>query len=402
MIRSITVVNHVGDQLELKLTDPYETGIAVISVDGLGPGEANIVTTEYATNDGAMYNSSRLSTRNIVLNFKLLPVPTIEQVRLKVYRYFPVKKPVWLIVETDSRRVQIQGYVESNVPEIFSDWETVQISILCPDPYFQSLSGQSTDFSGYRSEFEFNFYNGICETANSTADKTVTTVKASTTNKPMTSESGRYVAVKFANSNTASASSLTLSVDGGPKLPIKDRYGQAISTSLVSGVYWLFYSTGSNWVLLSPDNYTTLGRVFSYGPFAMGSVYFNEEVVINYSGEIDAGLTINIEFLGPVENLKIFNVQTTEYMQIDTAKIVQKYGLGQLLAGDKLVITTSKGNKKALFTRGINTYNVINAFDKNISWFQLHNGDNIFAYTVTSGMVNLSMSFDNKIYYEGV
>lgn len=159
MIKSITVVNYLGDSLKLDLTKPGLSGLAVRSVTGLGPGKANINTTELSTTDGGLYNSARVPVRNIVLSLIYLWKETIEQARHLSYKYFPLKRKVTLIIETDERISQIEGYVESNDPSIFSDAEGTDISIVCPNPYFYSSESVTTVFSGIEPMFEFPFSN---------------------------------------------------------------------------------------------------------------------------------------------------------------------------------------------------------------------------------------------------
>lgn len=159
MIKSVTALNYLGEEITFRLTAPEETGFVITKITGLGPSNANINSTEIATRDGAFYNSSRIVSRNIVLYFKMLMNQTVEDVRLMSYRYFPVKQPLTLTIETDNRRCQIIGYVESNDPDIFSKSETTQISIICPDPFFYSTAIQTTMFSGVEPMFEFPFSN---------------------------------------------------------------------------------------------------------------------------------------------------------------------------------------------------------------------------------------------------
>lgn len=162
MIKAITVINYLGDSLKLELARPELSGFVVKSVTGLGPGKANINMTEIATNDGSLYNSSRLPSRNIVISLAFLWDPTIEDVRQRSYKYFPIKKKLSLIVETDNRLAQIDGYVESNEPTIFSKEEGCDISIICPDPFFYSYGPNGTQvtvFSEVESLFEFPFSN---------------------------------------------------------------------------------------------------------------------------------------------------------------------------------------------------------------------------------------------------
>lgn len=162
MIHSVTVTNYLGDQLIMELGKPEESGFLITKIDGLDPPEGDISLTELAATDGSYYNSARVNTRNIVIYLKLLFAKTVEEARLMSYKYFPVKKNINLLIETDNRLAMIDGYVETNSVDIFSDSETAQISILCPYPYFYSAGedgNQVTVFSGIEPIFEFSFSN---------------------------------------------------------------------------------------------------------------------------------------------------------------------------------------------------------------------------------------------------
>lgn len=160
MIHSITVTNYRGDSLKMELTRPQDSGFIIEKVTGLGPGKANINTSEVSTNDGAIYNSARVPSRNIVISVKYLFKETIEEARQTSYKYFPLKRKVTLLIETDNRMAEIEGYVESNDPDIFSQEEGSDISIICPNPFFyDALSTTETSFSGIVPAFEFPFSN---------------------------------------------------------------------------------------------------------------------------------------------------------------------------------------------------------------------------------------------------
>lgn len=162
MIKSITVTNYLGDSIKLDLARPELSGFAVTSVTGLGPGKATINTTEMTTADGGSFNSSRLPSRNIVISLKYLWKNSIEDSRYRSYKYFPIKKKVTLLIETDNRKAEIEGYVESNDPTIFSKSEGSDISILCPNPFFYSAGTdgiQTTIFNSIEPLFEFPFVN---------------------------------------------------------------------------------------------------------------------------------------------------------------------------------------------------------------------------------------------------
>lgn len=97
-----------------------------------------------------------------MISLKYLWENSIEDVRQLSYKYFPIKKKVTLVIETDNRKAEIEGYVESNEPDIFSKDEGAEISIICPQ-YFFSAKGDDGEnvsmFSSIEPSFEFPFSN---------------------------------------------------------------------------------------------------------------------------------------------------------------------------------------------------------------------------------------------------
>lgn len=159
MIKSVSVVNDKDEMLTLELENPWQHGIAVQDITGIGPNKATINMTELATNDGGVYNSARLSARNIVLDLLLLGKNgDAEEARHLTYQYFPIKKKVKLLFETDQREVSIDGYVESNEPSIFNEKENTQISIVCENPYFYA-ENKTYVLNTVDPQFEFPFSN---------------------------------------------------------------------------------------------------------------------------------------------------------------------------------------------------------------------------------------------------
>ena len=157
MIKSVTAVNFKGESIKMDLFHPESSGFIIIKIDGIGPGKATVTKNDSKVYDGGTITSARLPSRNIKMEIQFLWVNSIEDVRHKSYKYFPLKKPLTLIFETDTRTVEIEGVVESNEPDIFSSEESTNISIICPDPYFYS-SGENarsrTEFSGINPMFE--------------------------------------------------------------------------------------------------------------------------------------------------------------------------------------------------------------------------------------------------------
>lgn len=161
MIKSVTVTNYINDSIKIELKSPETTGFIVDEggITGLGPAYAYINTTEFATTDGAVFNSAKASSRNIVMNLLFMESPTIEAVRQRSYKYFPLKRRIKILIEADNRVCETYGYVESNDPSIFSKREGTQISIICPDPYFYSNVDRVILFYGVEPGFEFPFSN---------------------------------------------------------------------------------------------------------------------------------------------------------------------------------------------------------------------------------------------------
>lgn len=163
MIKNVIITNYLGESIKITLTeaDP-EHGLLVKSIEGLGPVKANVNTTNLATYDGSLFNSARLDERNILIKFLFGFSETVEDVRQRTYKFFPIKKPLTFQIETGNRIAVTTGYVESNEPDIFSKEESNVISIICPDPYFYSAGENGTHttvFYGTEPLFEFIFEN---------------------------------------------------------------------------------------------------------------------------------------------------------------------------------------------------------------------------------------------------
>lgn len=159
MIKSVSVTNHLGERMTMELTRPEQSGFVIKKIDGIGPVVSDILTSETATTDGAIFNSARRSKRNIVLEL-IFYGNEIEELRHKSYQFFPGKKKIALEFETDTRTVGIEGYVESNEPNIFESQENTSISIICPDPHFYLVGGDginTTIFGSVEPLFEFPF-----------------------------------------------------------------------------------------------------------------------------------------------------------------------------------------------------------------------------------------------------
>jgi hypothetical protein len=161
MITNICVTNYRSESLTIDLKNPASSGFFVRHIGGLGPVKSNINMTQVLYIDGASFNSAYTPHRNIVLSlgFWEYSDESIDDLRRKTYRYFPVKKKLQIEITTDSRTYITTGYVESNESIVFSKSVGTTISILCEEAYLSALSSEFYTFAGIYGLFEFPFSN---------------------------------------------------------------------------------------------------------------------------------------------------------------------------------------------------------------------------------------------------
>lgn len=164
MIHKIVATNQKNESVEMVLNRPDKSGLNIKNITGISPIGAEILMTPFASVDGAVYSGSRVPSRNIVMTIGMYNeeltrnrVASIEDARHKSYQFFQIKDRVRLTFYTDNRTLYIDGYVESNEVDIFSEDETAVISIICTDPWFYSIGSNARTVSGIKHLFEFPF-----------------------------------------------------------------------------------------------------------------------------------------------------------------------------------------------------------------------------------------------------
>lgn len=144
----IKVKNHLGQVLVLD-----HKNYPVIDVSGLTPASATINTSTIASVDGSFFNSSSTGQRNIVLT--ITPNGNAEKARLELYQYFKPKYPLTLYFKTAYREVYIDGYVETFEGSPYSQKQSFQISVICPQPFFTDVNMTVTEQSKVVDGFTF-------------------------------------------------------------------------------------------------------------------------------------------------------------------------------------------------------------------------------------------------------
>ncbi len=137
-----------------ELTHNYER-YYVKSIQGLTPPSTVINTSVSGSYDGSFYSSCRLEQRNIVITLGLKG--KVEENRQLLYSIFPLKKECEIYFKNQNRSLKIKGYVESIEGNIFVQREEIQISVICPNPYFEGISAAESSFEKSIPLFEFPF-----------------------------------------------------------------------------------------------------------------------------------------------------------------------------------------------------------------------------------------------------
>lgn len=372
MIKSITAINYLGEGLELELTAPEKSGLYVQSVTGIGGNKATINTTDLASDDGGIFSSARAETRNIVLTLgmfdwkKNYPNWSIEDARHLTYKIFPKKKGVTLVFKTDNRTTYIDGYVESNEPDIFTERETTQISIICPDPNFYSTSSDSSYMGAVQKLFKFPFENN-------TIDDEVVFVPG------IPKENQEFLS--YTPSQTV------------PGVVGKWYYQRTAEDSRVFNE-WIW--TGTQWYL------TYENKRIDSAVLVMSKEEENPVFDIVNQGEIEVGAVFVIHFSDRATNIRIYNPDTNELTTINTG-YVESVINDQIISGDEIEFSTKPGDKYCIFRRNGIEHNVINAIAKgHPAWFKFSQGTNRFTYYADEGKKNIQVEIRIPVAYEGV
>lgn len=127
----------------------------VAGVQGLTRPSTTINTSACAGIDGSFFNSARMNHRNIVID--LILQGDIEGNRQRLYSIFPAKTPCTVYFKNHNRNVKIKGYVETLEGDIFQVRERMQISIICPKPFWEDMECIYSELSNIVKRFKFPF-----------------------------------------------------------------------------------------------------------------------------------------------------------------------------------------------------------------------------------------------------
>lgn len=118
------------------------TGFDLRDAQGLGPVPSQINFSEFAMIPGGQFHSHNVQTRNIVLRIGFDSVyntdMSVQDLRREIYQIASPGSNVRLrLYNNRSFEMQIDGWVETAEPVIFSKDPEIQISIICTHPFFR-------------------------------------------------------------------------------------------------------------------------------------------------------------------------------------------------------------------------------------------------------------------------
>lgn len=156
MLQQVVLSSQAGI-LTLPVRDP-SLGYDIQNIEGLDPVKATLVSSSFAQQDGAQYQSSRRETRNLIFTLGMYPdyaTDSVMSLRQKLQALLMPKKPVSCrFVMSNGLTVDIDGRVETNEASMFVQDPEATISIECFDPDFvdpvtYTFNGTSTSGSTY-------------------------------------------------------------------------------------------------------------------------------------------------------------------------------------------------------------------------------------------------------------
>lgn len=120
-----------------------------------------------------------------------------------------------------------------------------------------------------------------------------------------------------------------------------------------------------------------------------------------YDGQISTGFTIEVNVTGPVTNFVFYNQKTFESVRINSSTLVAMTG-SDLIAGDRVVISTVAGRRQAVLYRSGDTYNILQTLGTNVTWPVVRQGSNSFTHSADAGVEFAFVNFEIDPIFRGI
>lgn len=267
---TLEVENKQGGKLKLSQN---ETQFQIISIEGLTPPKAKITTNAIANFDGERFKHSKIEMRNLVITLKING--DVESNRILLYDFFDNGQYCKIYYTNSSRKVYVEGYCENVESDLFSKNQTMQISILCADPFWKSINTELVDLSFSTGVFEFPFSidtNGVAFTDFISKKETLVINKSDVPcgmTITLTTENVYSVYPAIFNVKTGEWLRILTYLNVGETLIINTNKGEKSVVKIVDGVeenVMKDFANGSKWLQLERGvNYFTLDTVNNSG-----------------------------------------------------------------------------------------------------------------------------------------
>lgn len=405
MIKTVSVVNQFGDEISTNFVGAYEAPYVITKIEGHGPVGADINLTQFATNDGAMYNSARVGERTMTLTLAVVAQPgkTIEHARRWIYKTYAVKNRVEMAFVTDTGTYIMTGYVEKCEPDIFEKITKVKITIVCPDPYFYAPARTVTSISSVKGGFEFPFNDN----ANGINDQNLLSIDDS--GKPYYVNNPNVAAVWVKSDKTGMnrygqdmsrmvekiipAVGLRYEVDDAWTTTylnsfIDDMTNSAVNLGVMSAMdrdlggtaYFLYVSANTSNAVAWPSHVLKFGEIQNSAKLDM-----------EYSGSFDNGVVIRSKLYGKLVDIPRIrysdSINPTSYLEIDMARVKNKIG-EDFEKGDYIEVGTKNGNKYVRIWHRNHWTSCLNAVGTNPYWPRIQQGANTIMCLIMGDNVN--------------
>lgn len=405
MIKTVSVVNQFGDEISTNFVGAYEAPYVITKIEGHGPVGADINLTQFATNDGAMFNSARVGERTLSLTLAVVAQPgkTIEHARRWIYKTYAVKNHVEMAFVTDTGVYIMTGYVEKCEPDIFEKITKVKITIVCPDPYFYAPAKTVTSVSSVKGGFEFPFADNTTNITNETLfsigengllyfvnDPNVdaTWVKSDRTGL---NRYGQDMSRMVEKINIQAGLRYEIDTDWRTKYlnsMVDDMTNSAVNIGVMSETdrdlggtaYFLYVNNLKSGVVTWPSHVLKFGEIQNSAKLDM-----------EYSGSFDNGIIIRSKLYGKLADIPRIrysdSVNPTSYIEIDMARVKNKIG-EDFEKGDYIEVGTKNGNKYVRIWHKNHWTSCLNAVGTHPYWPRIRQGANTITCLIMGDNIN--------------
>lgn len=229
----------------------------VAMLTGTGPPAATINRAKVSVADGTRYNSATVNERELLLTVYILR--DIARARLNLYRFFATKSHVKIYYQADGLDVYIEGYVETVEVNPWQQNQFMQVSIICPMPFWQDVESTYTDASQVSKLFEFPFAIeeegvelSVMDAASATLIENGGTVEAGVTF--VITATVKSVNPRIYNLSTGAFIGLHATLEPGDQIEICTSTGSKRVTHIRNGVRTNYINTlmlGSTWLQMA-------------------------------------------------------------------------------------------------------------------------------------------------------